>query len=106
MKSSFHEEFYKKFRLREMKENSDHLRYDLGDFAYGTWRILDDEQPLSCEALVRRFHKCLENNINTIDTAEIYGDYHVEEAVGDTLKSDPELLNRFKIVTKAGINVP
>lgn len=89
-----------------MSENSDHLRYDLGDLAYGTWRILDGEQPLSCEELVRRFHKCLEGGIKTIDTAEIYGGYHVEEAVGNALKSDPELLNRFKIVTKAGINIP
>ncbi len=89
-----------------MSEQNDSIRYDLGNFAYGTWRILDAPKPLSSEELAVRFRKCLEVGIETIDTAEIYGGYQVEEAVGKALLSDPDLRRSFKIVTKAGINVP
>ncbi len=89
-----------------MSTTNDSLRCDLGDLAYGTWRILDDPQPLSSEELARRFHKCLELGIDTIDTAEIYGDYAVEEAVGKALQSESGLSDKFRIVTKTGINVP
>jgi len=89
-----------------MSTKSDSFRYDTGNIAYGTWRILDDPQPLSSEELAQRFHKCLELGIDTIDTAEIYGDYRVEEAVGNALNSDPGLNNKFRIVTKTGIDVP
>ena len=89
-----------------MSTKNDSLRCDMGDIAYGTWRILDDPQPLSSEELAQRFHKCLEVGIDTIDTAEIYGEYAVEEAVGKALKFDSGLSDKFRIVTKAGINVP
>ncbi len=89
-----------------MSDNSDKLRYDLGDFAYGTWRILDDENPPSDEALAERLRKCVECGIDVIDTAEIYGGYQVEEAVGNALKTDSELRDGFTFVTKAGIDVP
>jgi len=89
-----------------MTTHNDSLRYEIGDFAYGTWRILDQPQPLSSDELADRFRKCLELGIDTIDTAEIYGGYQVEETVGNALSSDPELRERLKIVTKAGINVP
>ncbi len=89
-----------------MSTTNDSLRYDMGDIAFGTWRILDDPQPLSSEELAQRFHKCLEVRIDMIDTAEIYGEYAVEEAVGKALKSDSGLNDKFRIVTKAGINVP
>jgi len=82
------------------------LRYDISDFAYGTWRILDEETPPSQDELTQRFHRCLDSGIDTIDTAEIYGSYRVEEAVGASLKSDDRLRSGFKVVTKAGIDVP
>ena len=89
-----------------MSTKNDSFRYDTGNIAYGTWRILDGPQPLSSKELAQRFHKCLELGIETIDTAEIYGDYRVEEAVGKALKLDSGLQNSFRIVTKAGIDDP
>ena len=42
----------------------------------------------------------------TIDTAEIYGLYKVEEALGAALALSPGLRDKLEIVTKAGIYVP
>lgn len=89
-----------------MTTDTDTLRYEISDFAYGTWRILDSPNPLNTDELAERFRKCLELGIDTIDTAEIYGDYQVEEAVGKALGSDTTLREGLKVVTKAGINVP
>lgn len=86
--------------------NNDSLRYDAGEFAYGTWRILDEETPFSDDDLARRLHSCLEHGITTLDTAEIYGGYLVEQAVGKVLKTHEELRAGFNVVTKAGIDVP
>jgi predicted oxidoreductase len=73
---------------------------------YGTWRILDDAATATPENLLSRLHACLELGITTLDTAEIYGLYKVEEFIGETLKREPGLRDKFEIVTKAGIYVP
>lgn len=73
---------------------------------YGTWRILDDAETANSDDLLKRFHKCLELGITTIDTAEIYGLYKVEEFIGQTLKKEPGLRDKLEIVTKCGIYVP
>ncbi len=71
---------------------------------YGTWRILDDAA--STDHLLRFLHRCLELGITTLDTAEIYGLYRVEEALGQAFKREPGLRDQFEIVTKSGIYVP
>ena len=55
---------------------------------YGTWRILDEADPANCtpQALLSRFKACADMGITTLDTAEIYGVYKVEEALGGALK--------------------
>lgn len=75
---------------------------------YGTWRILDDADKANCtpEALLQRFKACADMGITTFDTAEIYGGYHVEEAIGGALKLDPAFRQKIEIVTKFGIYVP
>lgn len=73
---------------------------------YGTWRILDDAATATPENLLARLHACLELGITTLDTAEIYGLYKVEEFIGETLRREPGLRDKFEIVTKAGIYVP
>jgi predicted oxidoreductase len=75
---------------------------------YGTWRILDDEDKANCtpQALLERFKACVDMGITTFDTAEIYGGYHVEEAIGGALKLDPAFRQKIEIVTKFGIYVP
>ena len=71
---------------------------------YGTWRMLSD-QPTPQE-INRRLQTCLELGITTIDTAEIYGLYEVERALGEALALSPGLRDKLEIVTKAGIYVP
>ncbi|MCA1964506.1 MAG: aldo/keto reductase [Prosthecobacter sp.] len=73
---------------------------------YGTWRVLDDPPTANAPDLLRRLHQCLDLGITTIDTAEIYGLYRVEEFIGETLRLDPGLRSRLQIVTKCGIYVP
>lgn len=75
---------------------------------YGTWRILDEEDKASCapQALLSRFKACADLGITTLDTAEIYGTYHVEEAIGGALKLDPAFRDKIEIVTKFGIYIP
>jgi predicted oxidoreductase len=75
---------------------------------YGTWRILDEADPANCtpQALLSRFKACADMGITTFDTAEIYGVYKVEEAIGGALKLDPAFRSKIEIVTKCGIYIP
>lgn len=73
---------------------------------YGTWRILDEKDTASPDHLLKRLRQCLDLGITTLDTAEIYGLYRVEEFIGETLKKDASLKGKFEIVTKCGIYVP
>ena len=71
---------------------------------YGTWRLLDTKP--TAQEINRRLHACLALGITTIDTAEIYGLYAVEEQLGAALALSPKLRDQLEIVTKAGIYVP
>ena len=71
---------------------------------YGTWRMLDPKP--TAQEINRRLHACLELGITTLDTAEIYGLYEVEQMLGRALALSPGLRDRFELVTKAGIYVP
>jgi len=77
---------------------------EFSSMAYGTWRMLDDGS--SIQDINARLNRCVELGITTIDTAEIYGLYEVEEALGKALALSPGLRDRIEIVTKAGIYVP
>ncbi|QXD25121.1 aldo/keto reductase [Opitutia bacterium ISCC 51] len=77
---------------------------EFSQLAYGTWRILSGD--LSIQDINARLNRCVELGITTIDTAEIYGAYEVEEAVGKALALSPQLRDQLEIVTKAGIYVP
>lgn len=77
---------------------------EVSRLVYGTWRLLAT-QPTAQE-INRRLQACLELGITTIDTAEIYGLYEVEKALGEALALSPGLRDRLEIVTKAGIYVP
>jgi len=73
---------------------------------YGTWRLLSDAAGAAPRALCERLQRCADLGITTIDTAEIYGGYAVERAIGEALALDPSLRARLEIVSKAGIYVP
>jgi predicted oxidoreductase len=60
----------------------------------------------SAQEINRRLQFGLELGITTIDTAEIYGLYEVEKALGEALALTPGLRDKLEIVTKAGIYVP
>lgn len=72
--------------------------------AYGTWRMLDE--PVTAQDINRRLNLCADLGMTTIDTAEIYGGYRVEAALGEALALSPGLRDRLQIVTKAGIYLP
>jgi len=88
--------------MKRMKMSAQGLEFSR--MAYGTWRLLAT-QPTAQE-INRRLNVCLENGITTIDTAEIYGKYEVEKALGGALALSPGLRDKLEIVTKAGIYVP
>jgi predicted oxidoreductase len=71
---------------------------------YGTWRLLDTRP--TAQEINRRLHACLDLGITTIDTAEIYGLYEVEQLLGSALALSPGLRDKLEFVTKAGIYVP
>ena len=54
---------------------------------YGTWRRLDGAH--SSQDINRRLNRCVELGITAIDTAEIYGGYAVEAALGDAMALSP-----------------
>jgi predicted oxidoreductase len=73
---------------------------------FGTWRILDDPETRSAAGLLERLHACVEAGVTTVDTAEIYGVYRVEEALGAAFAKDPSLRARMELVSKCGIYIP
>jgi predicted oxidoreductase len=76
----------------------------LSPLVYGTWRMLDGEPSL--QDINRRLNYCVELGVTAIDTAEIYGLYRVEEALGKAMALSPGLRHKLSLVTKAGIYVP
>jgi len=67
---------------------------------------LDDASASTPQEINRRLNVCVEQGMTTIDTAEIYGLYEVEESLGKALARSPGLRDKLEIVTKAGIYVP
>ncbi|NOX99175.1 MAG: oxidoreductase [Verrucomicrobia bacterium] len=78
----------------------------VSEIVFGTWRLLDDDSRPSIKDTVERLELCLELGITTIDTAEIYGLYTVEAALGSAFKANPGLRDQFQIISKCGIDVP
>ena len=74
--------------------------------AFGTWRLLDDAEAATPAGLLERLKAALDLGITTIDTAEIYGLYKVEEVIGRALALDPGVKSKMELVSKAGIYVP
>ncbi|WP_445682341.1 aldo/keto reductase [Radicibacter daui] len=71
---------------------------------YGMWRLGDDAD--TSPAYIRaKLEACLDQGITTMDHADIYGGYGVEELFGAALKGT-SLRQRIEIVTKCGIVVP
>ena len=67
----------------------------------GFWRLLDWN--LSTDELIRYLEECLDLGITTMDHADIYGDYTVEEKFGEAMKKRPDLRDKMQIISKCGI---
>lgn len=74
--------------------------------SFGTWRLLQDPLTATPEALLEVLKSALEVGITTLDTAEIYGGYLVEELLGAALALDAGVKAKVEMITKAGIYVP
>ena len=86
-----------------------HLAKESPEFsrvAFGTWRLLNGPAPVTPEQCLALLRACLDSGITTVDTAEIYGGYRVEELLGAALALDPGVKSRMEFITKAGIYVP
>lgn len=71
---------------------------------YGMWRLGDDADRSSAH-ICAKVEACLDQGITTMDHADIYGGYGVEELFGAALKGTG-LRQRLEIVTKCGIVMP
>ncbi len=80
--------------------------FNPGPLVLGTWRFLDGPSPLSSADIRSLFEVSLASGIDCIDTAEIYGEYTVEAAIGKSLSESLELKEKLRFVTKAGIDIP
>jgi len=78
----------------------------VSQIVFGTWRLLNNDKAPTTRDIIKLLEICLELGINTIDTAEIYGRYTVEAALGKAFKDQPGLREQFQIISKCGIDVP
>jgi predicted oxidoreductase len=79
---------------------------ELSRLCLGTWRLRDDPSAATPQGFLTLLRTALDLGITTIDTAEIYGLYRVEEIIGQALALDAGVKSRVEIVSKAGIYVP
>ncbi len=75
----------------------------LSRMVYGTWRLAEDD--ISPTHIRAKVEACLAQGITTIDHADIYGGYRVEEIFGAALRGT-DLMRQLEIVTKCGIIYP
>jgi len=77
---------------------------DVSRLIYGMWRLIDDgdDSPKTVQA---KLEACLEQQITTIDQADIYGDYGSEAAFGKMLAQAPHLKDKIEIITKCDIRL-
>ncbi|PJZ25398.1 oxidoreductase [Leptospira hartskeerlii] len=73
---------------------------------YGCWRLHTDPKGVSSDRILEKVEVCLESGIDTFDHADLYGEYGNEKRFGAVLKSRPDLKEKIKIITKAGIQLP
>ncbi|MFN0130263.1 MAG: aldo/keto reductase family oxidoreductase [Verrucomicrobiales bacterium] len=79
---------------------------EISRLVLGTWRLLDDPVTRTVDGVQALLRAGLDRGITTVDTAEIYGRYAVEAALGEALRRDAGLRSKLEIVTKCGIYVP
>jgi predicted oxidoreductase len=71
----------------------------------GVWRLSTDPDRTRPEEVIRLVETALQAGITTIDHADIYGDYTVEEIFGRAIGRQSSLRQRLELVTKCGIRL-
>lgn len=75
---------------------------ELSNIVLGLWRLED----LDGEQITDVVNYAVDQGIDTVDQADIYGGYKSQAFFGRALKADNSLREKIKIVTKAGIILP
>lgn len=70
---------------------------------HGHWRILD--WGINTRELVSLTESVLDLGIDTIDHADIYGNYECEAFFGEALKHNPSIRKKLTIISKCGIKL-
>ena len=76
---------------------------DFSRLVYGLWRLGDDADT-GADHVRAKIDACLDQGITTLDNADIYGGYMVEEILGQAMTKD--LRAKVEIVTKCDIVAP
>ncbi len=71
----------------------------------GAWRLADHSERTSPEAITGLVETSLAEGITTVDHADIYGNYAVEEIFGRALGGQSALRGRLELVSKCGIKL-
>jgi len=71
----------------------------VSEIGLGAWAIGSEWGEVKEEDALSAIHTSIENGINFIDTADVYGDGRSERLVSKALKDHPE---RIYVATKAG----
>ena len=84
--------------MKEQNLHSSISHIILGTWAMGGnhWGTCDDADAL------RAIETAIDNGINTIDTAPVYGDGHAEELVGKAIRGKRE---KIFLATKCGLDI-
>jgi predicted oxidoreductase len=77
----------------------------LSRLVLGAWRLADSPERTSPEAIIGLVETSLAEGITTVDHADIYGNYAVEELFGRALAGQSALRGRLELVSKCGIKL-
>jgi predicted oxidoreductase len=77
----------------------------LSRLVFGAWRLLNQPETSTPQAISGLITAALEAGITTFDHADIYGNYEVESRFGEALKKIPGARGKLQIVTKTGIRL-
>ena len=75
----------------------------LSELIQGYWRL--SQWQMTAQQRLTFVEQHLELGINTIDQADIYGQYSSETLLGEALKLNPSVRQQLQIITKCGIKL-
>jgi len=79
--------------------------WKVSDVSFGAWAIGGSWGPVSDEDALGTLHKAIDNGVNFIDTADVYGDGRSERLIG-RLQKDRKGRDEIIVATKAGRRLP